>query len=150
MSGHSVTTNGLNGTTNDSDEEYDEIELIIKRTLERMRNRNPNDIYLRPPTPDKQFLISPPASPPVGWHPIDEAHPVIDDELLSALNNLTPGVAHELHPQSESQPAIVVHICAEDDQQLNGQTDDSSDWKPKMKIQQTSRPGPVSQQSSSH
>ena len=55
-------------------------------------------------------------------------------DLLSALANLTPGAAHELHPQSESQPGIVVHICGEDDSDDNG-------WKPKNKIQQTARPG---------
>jgi hypothetical protein len=99
-------------------------------------NKDPNDIHLHPPPLEKQFLISPPASPPVGWKPVDEAKPgVMNVELLSALASLTPGAAHELHPQSESQPGIVVHICEEDD------IGDDKGWKPKLRIAQTARPG---------
>ncbi|RWS26302.1 Calcipressin-3-like protein [Leptotrombidium deliense] len=92
-----------------------------------------NDNLLQPPSPVRQFLISPPASPPVGWQPCDEAHPIINYELLAALSNLTAGESHELHPPSESQPAIVVHICEdgeEDEQTKSGRS----------KIQQTKRP----------
>ena len=56
------------------------------------------------------------------------------------MASLTPGEAHELHPQSESQPGIVVHICGEEQ-------DDG--WKPRMKIQQTARPGAQIKRSSS-
>ena len=62
-------------------------------------------------------------------------------DLISALANLEPGAAHELHPQSESQPGIVVHICEEEEEA-------AKDWKPKMRIQQTARPGgPMGQRS---
>lgn len=88
-----------------------------------------SDAYLQPPSPVRQFLISPPASPPVGWEPVDEAQPCINYDLLAALAKLTPGEAHELHPPSESQPGVVVHIC--EDQVTEG---------PKLKIVQTRRP----------
>ena len=44
----------------------------------------------------KQFLISPPASPPVGWEPSDEQAPCLDFSLVTALASLQlPG--RQLH-----------------------------------------------------
>ncbi|KAH8360250.1 hypothetical protein KR093_011474 [Drosophila rubida] len=70
-----------------------------------------NNKNLQPPAPVKQFLISPPASPPAGWEPREEAEPLVNHDLLAALASLTPGESHELHPQSEDQPAIIVHTA---------------------------------------
>lgn len=68
--------------------------------------KNPN---LQLPAPYKQFLISPPASPPLDWEPRPEGEPIINQELLAALATLAPGGSHELHPSSPGQPSIVVH-----------------------------------------
>lgn len=67
--------------------------------------------YLQPPAPYKQFLISPPASPPLDWQPHEECEPIVNHDLLAALANLTPGESHELHPPSTEHPAIVVHTA---------------------------------------
>lgn len=71
------------------------------------------DGHLRPPTPQRQFLISPPASPPVGWEPAEEQEPCINYDIISALAGMAPGEAHELHPPSDAHPGIVVHVCEE-------------------------------------
>lgn len=78
-------------------------------------NKEGADPHLKLPEPYKQFLISPPASPPVGWEQCVESQPVINLDLLQALTNLTPGEAHELHPPSKDQPGIVVHVCEDPD-----------------------------------
>ncbi|XP_019624210.1 PREDICTED: calcipressin-2-like [Branchiostoma belcheri] len=74
------------------------------------------DPHLRPPTPEKQFLISPPASPPVDWEPITEQHHVNYD-LLSALAQLSPGEPHELIPAEGDKPSIVIHVCEDTPEQ---------------------------------
>jgi len=49
------------------------------------------DRYLRPPAIEKNFLISPPGSPPVGWEQIKEDPPNVTplaDDLIAALRKL--------------------------------------------------------------
>jgi hypothetical protein len=51
----------------------------------------PEANYLRPPDIEKNFLISPPGSPPVGWEPIKEEPPnaaPLADDLMAALRKL--------------------------------------------------------------
>ncbi|XP_033341943.1 RRM_RCAN_like domain containing protein Sra isoform X1 [Megalopta genalis] len=69
------------------------------------------DQHLQPPALTKQFLISPPASPPIGWKPREENEPLVNHDLLAAIANLSSGGSHELHPGGSGQPGIVVHVC---------------------------------------
>lgn len=45
---------------------------------------------------------------PVGWVPCEEATPILNYDLIHAINKLAPGEAHELHPSTGDHPAIVV------------------------------------------
>lgn len=59
--------------------------------LETVRNRRPTNVHLPVPDTDKNFLISPPGSPPVGWESIREDPPnatTLADDLAKALESL--------------------------------------------------------------
>lgn len=86
---------------------------IIRPNYPTSDNTMCNSNHLNVPKLTKQFLISPPASPPEGWEPIIESSPVIDVQLISAIANLVPGSVHEIHPASESHPGIYVEVCEE-------------------------------------
>eukprot|EP00051_Salpingoeca_urceolata_P016361 m.216687 g.216687 ORF g.216687 m.216687 type:complete len:164 (+) comp18657_c0_seq4:1848-2339(+) len=64
--------------------------------------------FLQVPELTRQFLISPPASPPVGWEPCAEDPPVFNQELVDALAGLERFQPYELVPAEGSKPAICV------------------------------------------
>jgi len=106
-----------------------------------------SEAYLQPPPLEKQFLISPPCSPPVGWEQPREGVPVpLDYDLLAAMAQLAPGETHELHPRKEvtiegtllNTPSIVVEVCEELDVRATGMRIPGA--RPRPQIAQTRCP----------
>jgi len=83
----------------------------------------PNTSYLQPPAIEKNFLISPPGSPPVGWEPIKEDPPnatPLADDLIMALRKLQtyenrPVFEQLLDPEDGSGVGVYVENYDADD-----------------------------------
>lgn len=86
----------------------------------------PDAHYLRPPTIEKNFLISPPGSPPVGWEPIREDPPNVTplaEDLMAILRKLQ--IHHHQHKRSSKEiilepedgvgVSVYVEVCGDDD-----------------------------------
>lgn len=98
------------------------------------------NIYLRPPKHEKNFLISPPGSPPVGWEPIVEEPPnatPLADDLMAALKRLkvqeenrnrAPGLEVLIAPEEDG---VGISVFVEDCDVGDGdeaQEDREEDW----------------------
>ena len=79
---------------------------------------------LQVPEPDRQFLISPPSTPPVGWRQVREEKPSAPqiEDILEALH-LTPAdplVPFQLHPGCANTPSILVHAPDSTEEEEHG------------------------------
>ncbi|KAL7282919.1 hypothetical protein ACG7TL_002337 [Trametes sanguinea] len=78
--------------------------------------------YLRPPVNEKNFLISPPGSPPVGWEQIREDPPnatPLASDLIAALKKLEIQAEQErrgagLEVLLEPEEGVGISVCVED------------------------------------
>ncbi|KAL4065192.1 Calcipressin [Scleroderma citrinum] len=95
----------------------------------------PEDRFLRPPPVEKNFLISPPGSPPVGWVPIREDPPnstTLAEDLVAALNKLKCREKHgNREVLLEPEDGIGVGVYVEDCDSMESDDDDDSemDWE---------------------
>jgi len=77
--------------------------------VETLRGRRYRD-HLPVPETDKNFLISPPGSPPVGWEQIREDPPNMEtlaEDLARALESLTVDRADETMADMDDEPASI-------------------------------------------
>lgn len=72
--------------------------------------------HLQVPIPTKQFLISPPPSPPLGWEQSVEDPPEVDHSLLAAVGELNSKGLRELLAPAPGLPGICVEDCSTADE----------------------------------
>jgi calcipressin-2 len=96
-----------------------------------------DDVYLRAPAIEKNFLISPPGSPPVGWEQIVEDPPNVAplaDDLVNALRNLQ---LLDREREGARGPAVIfnseeaggITVSVEDcDGGVDGTAEEDQDW----------------------
>lgn len=94
----------------------------------------PGGTHLRPPAIEKNFLISPPGSPPVGWEQVVEDPPNVSplaEDLIAALHKLhlvangVPGGREMiLDPEDGAGIGVYVEDCDVDEMSV----DEEQDW----------------------
>uniref|UniRef100_A0A915Q484 Uncharacterized protein n=1 Tax=Setaria digitata TaxID=48799 RepID=A0A915Q484_9BILA len=99
----------------------------ILKSFFAQKIRLPNasdDGLLKLPQLDKQFLISPPASPPVGWEQSHEMAPVVCNfDLMAKLAALTVDDTFEaVYEGDEDKPKIVIHPANEEESFIPAQS----------------------------
>ncbi|KAI5118333.1 hypothetical protein M0805_006615 [Coniferiporia weirii] len=91
--------------------------------------------HLRPPAIEKNFLISPPGSPPVGWEPVREEPPnstPLAEDLIFALRRLQFAQEHEHDPspglsvliEPEEGPGVGIYVEDCGDAEIEQATDE--------------------------
>ncbi|PPQ82377.1 hypothetical protein CVT25_008338 [Psilocybe cyanescens] len=115
----------------------------------------PTTSYLKPPAIEKNFLISPPGSPPVGWEQIKEDPPnatPLAEDLIQALRKLQtyddhPAFEQLLDPMDGSGVGVYVEDCdahlrfeISDEQWVYGET---APAREKWRLFATSMPPPI-------
>lgn len=78
--------------------------------------------FLEPPAPEKEFLLSPPGSPPVGWEQQKEDRPntqALSDDLIKALQKLSmeqevpeaekAGTSTLFQGSDQAVPGVILH-----------------------------------------
>lgn len=94
---------------------------------------------LRPPQLEKNFLISPPGSPPVGWEQVREEppnHAPLADDLMNALKKLQlerethHGVEVLMEPEAEGGPGIGIYVedCGSGLPEIQEAEPDEAEW----------------------
>ncbi|XP_014676715.1 PREDICTED: calcipressin-1-like [Priapulus caudatus] len=86
------------------------VKVYFGQPVFSLGNQQGGHSHLEPPPLEKQFLISPPTSPPAGWAQFHEARPKIDMDLITALVNLVPGEMYEVLAAHNNQPGITVEV----------------------------------------
>uniref|UniRef100_UPI00358FD041 calcipressin-1-like n=1 Tax=Myxine glutinosa TaxID=7769 RepID=UPI00358FD041 len=104
---------------------------------------------LVPPPAQRQYLISPPASPPVGWKQSPDPTPVINSDLICALVALSPGEAFELQPGTESTPRVLLHAC-DGNAETEGKKNMDKEWNGDVQTPLAHRPRIVQTRRPSH
>ena len=93
-----------------------ELKDCVLKVFYKEEAKQVGEPFLKLPKAEKLFLISPPASPPVGWEQFQEDPPVVNYELLSAVAKLEkPGKPIEMLSKTDNTPGIIVVGCEDID-----------------------------------
>lgn len=95
--------------------------------------------HLRPPAIEKNFLISPPGSPPVGWEQAREEPPndaPLAEDLIIALRRLqlsqeqdaNPGLSVLVKPEEGSGVGVYVEDCSDEELATESDSDQGEGW----------------------